>query len=134
MNLKWNYGQGVLVLPSSVLSADASPEQLREYLNLSGFSIVGESYCSEGGKSYNVLAVEYTGKNPDTCSERVRYGVVCREFSREQTEYLSVKLKSKKRAAAGIFAAGIEDSVLIKDIEYIEGLLAELSELSGEAV
>lgn len=32
MNLKWNYGQGVLVLPSSVLSADASPEQLRVLL------------------------------------------------------------------------------------------------------
>ena len=32
MDLKWNYGQGVLVLPVSVLSADASSEQLRVLL------------------------------------------------------------------------------------------------------
>lgn len=28
MELKWNYGQGVLVLPASALSADATPQQL----------------------------------------------------------------------------------------------------------
>ena len=32
MELKWNYGQSVLVLPASVLSADATPEQLRVLL------------------------------------------------------------------------------------------------------
>lgn len=32
MELKWNYGQGVLVLPASVLGADASPAQLRVLL------------------------------------------------------------------------------------------------------
>lgn len=32
MELRWNYGQSVLVLPASVLSADASPEQLRVLL------------------------------------------------------------------------------------------------------
>lgn len=32
MDLKWNYGQSVLVLPASVLSADATAEQLRVLL------------------------------------------------------------------------------------------------------
>ena len=32
MELKWNYGQSVLVLPASVLTADATPEQLRVLL------------------------------------------------------------------------------------------------------
>ena len=32
MDLKWNYGQSVLVLPASVLSADATPEQIRVLL------------------------------------------------------------------------------------------------------
>ena len=32
MELKWNYGQGVLVLPAAVLSADAEPRQLQALL------------------------------------------------------------------------------------------------------
>ena len=32
MEWKWNYGQGVLVLPSTVPEADATPEQLRVLL------------------------------------------------------------------------------------------------------
>ena len=32
MEWKWNYGQGVLTLPASVLEADATPEQLRVLL------------------------------------------------------------------------------------------------------
>lgn len=32
MEWKWNYGQGVVVLPAAVLSADATPEQLRVLL------------------------------------------------------------------------------------------------------
>ena len=42
MNLKWNYGQGVLVLPSSVLSADASPEQIRVLLWLASDPTLSE--------------------------------------------------------------------------------------------
>ena len=42
MDLKWNYGQGVLVLPSSVLSADASPEQLRVLLWLASDPTLSE--------------------------------------------------------------------------------------------
>ena len=42
MDLKWNYGQGVLVLPASVLSADASSEQLRVLLWLASDPTLAE--------------------------------------------------------------------------------------------
>ena len=42
MDLKWNYGQGVLVLPASVLSADASAEQLRVLLWLASDPTLAE--------------------------------------------------------------------------------------------
>ena len=42
MNLKWNYGQGVLVLPASVLSADATPQQLRVLLWLASDPTLSE--------------------------------------------------------------------------------------------
>lgn len=43
MEWKWNYGQSVLVLPASVLSADATPEQLRVLLWLaSDASLAGK--------------------------------------------------------------------------------------------
>lgn len=43
MELKWNYGQSVLVLPASVLTADATPEQLRVLLWLaSDAALVGK--------------------------------------------------------------------------------------------
>ncbi len=43
MELKWNYGQSVLVLPASVLTADATAEQLRVLLWLaSDASLIGK--------------------------------------------------------------------------------------------
>ena len=42
MSLKWNYGQSVLVLPSAILSADATPEQLRVLLWLASDATLSE--------------------------------------------------------------------------------------------
>ena len=104
-------------------------EFLREYLNENGFSTVAEDYATEAGKSYLVIAAEYSGALPceDIC--RVRYGGVCRVAAAEQIKYLRTKLKSKTKAMEGILHSGKADAELSRDIEYLTCLLSELENL-----
>ena len=65
MDLKWNYGQSVLVLPASVLTADATAEQLRVLLWLA-------EDASLSGKPTQLAKLADVDKNslPDPfCSE-----------------------------------------------------------------
>lgn len=109
-----------------ILQAMSRQEVLREYLNSNGFSVVGEDYAIEAGKSYSVIAAEYTEATPDTNLCRVRYGTACHESAEAQKKYLCTKLKSKRTAYSGILSTGASDAGLCSDIEYIERLIKEL--------
>ena len=98
-------------------------EHLREYLDRNGFSVVGERYCTEAGKSYLVLAAEYTGKEPSENLSSVRYGTEAQKERDAYENYLKVKLKSKRGAYEGLLAGGITDAELYADVKYIESLL-----------
>ena len=84
MELKWNYGQGVLVLPSSVLSADASPEQLRVLLWLA-------SDASLSGKPAQLAKLADTDKA--TVAETLEYWKSCGVLTDGQEESLDVSTK-----------------------------------------
>lgn len=109
-----------------LLQAMTRQEILREYLNSNGFSVVGEDYSTESGKSYLVLAVEYTAAIPDSDIRRVRYGIAS-EAAEAQKKYLGAKLNSKRAAYRGLISGGISDDELLYDIEYIEELLKRLN-------
>lgn len=106
-------------------------EALREYLNENGFSLVGEDYVTEAGKSYLVIAAEYSGAMPDENIPRVRYGGVCGGAVSAQLEYVGAKLKSKEKALSGILRSGAYDAELCRDVEYLRRLLSELEKLGG---
>ena len=107
-------------------------EALREYLNENGFSLVGEDYVTEAGKSYSVIAVEYSGAAPDENLPRVRYGGVCHSAAAAQLEYVTSKLKSKEKALFGILHSGTSDEGLCRDVEYLRWLSAELGKLKSQ--
>ncbi len=110
-----------------ILQPMTRQEHLREYLYKSGFSIVGEDYAAAGGKSYSIIAAEYSGIIPtDEPSAAVRYGGICEKSQAAQREYLRAKLRSKLKAQAGIAKSGRRDAELSLDIEYIERRLSEL--------
>ena len=106
-----------------ILQPMTKQEHLREYLDRNGFSVVGERYCTEAGKSYLVLAAEYTGKEPSENLSSVRYGTEAQKERDAYENYLKVKLKSKRGAYEGLLAGGITDAELYADVKYIESLL-----------
>ena len=91
MELKWNYGQSVLVLPASVLSADATPEQLRVLLWLA-------SDPTLAGKSAQLAKLADTDRA--TLTDALQFWKSCGVLTEdgEIPSELAVKTTKKKTA------------------------------------
>ena len=125
-------GEGVRL----ILQPMTRQEHLRRYLYAEGFLTVGEAYATEAGKSYLVIAAEYTGNRANLTEREIAYGRANPDCREAQAAYISAKLASLKKRRCGLAIANdqadqdAQDALAVcdKDIEYLEGILKSLGE------
>lgn len=117
-----------------ILQPMSKHEHLCEYLMKSGFSIIGETYTSEGGKFYRTLCAEFVG----SCNIEENFAYVglsstpCEEID-AKTGYLKAHLSGLSRALSGKASANLDSSDELKKIDIIKKELARLSEIDKQS-
>ena len=75
-----------------VLQPTTSPEKLREYLSLNGFSVEKETAICENGKIYSIMQVGYTGEKTLLSPHEFYIGVLTPE-TEDAKAYIKKQLK-----------------------------------------
>lgn len=104
---------------------------LCKYLLQNGFSIIGESYSSEGGKFYRTLCAEYGGAPDTNVDEIAKIGLCatpCDEIA-AKIGFLSASLASNMRAYNGKLHAALDASDLKHTTDLISKEIDRLSKL-----
>lgn len=107
-----------------VLQPTTSPEKLREFLALNGFSVEKEVACFENEKLYSVMQVKYSGSNAPLSPEELYIGKLTAtdEYGRM---YIEKQLKRITKLANGIKGVAEKQN----DYIYYRGIAEKIKQI-----
>lgn len=118
-------------MPTLILQPMTKQAHLRQYLFEKGFSILTESYSSEGSRHYVTMVARYTGIVRKISPLECEIGTKPLDFTgrASQIAYLRIKLMGYKKMIEGKISGGESSDC---DREIMNGLAETIDILSGD--
>ncbi len=114
-----------------ILQPMTKQNQLRKYLYSSGFSVITETYSSEGNRHYVTMFVRYTGEKRDISEAEAEMGTNPTDYVNKtaQISYLKGKSKAYKKMIEGKRQGGDLAECEITVLSEIENTVSLLQDM-----